>query len=523
MPNRPWTVAALLPSLLTLGGCAAPMLAEPAGIGRPSSAERRFAADFDAFAQAAMTRFTMVPAVSIAVVRHDGPVYVRAFGEADVDRNVPARADTRFYIASSTKAFVGLAAALLDARGEIDLDWTLAELASEVAFAPELRASEVTLRHLLSHTHGLEGDPITFRLAYSGEHDPQTLWRLLGRLEPNEEAPLGTFSYGNIGYNVAGLLIERRLGRPWQEIVEREVLVPLGMRGTFARGLAAERRRSVFALPYSTVASETPQRLYLVKADETMQSAGGMYSTADDLARWLSLQIAAARGSGPMPLPTAVVAEAQRPIGTLDQRFGPFERTGYGLGWYSGIYAGETLYHAFGGFPGARAHVSFMPARDLGVAALTNDSAVGSDLIDLLAAYAYDWFADGSEAAARHGSGALDRLDREATEIRTRIAAQAESRVGRSWMLTLPRLAYVGTYCSADFGTLQVDAVNDGLHTRIGRLRSTAEPYPEPDAIRVELVPNSGVVLQFAVEHGQAVAVNGLGTRFVRCDSGRSA
>src|SRR5687768_1354683 len=163
----------------------------------------------DAFLASTLARFPTVPALSVAVASSEGPIYANARGRADIEANVPAAAETRFYIASSTKSFFGLTMALLDARGTIDLDWTLAELAPDIAFRPEIRAPEVTLRHLLTHSHGLQGRPIEFRLAFTGEHDPESLWRLLGRLEPNPEAPLGTFRYGNVGYNVAALLVER--------------------------------------------------------------------------------------------------------------------------------------------------------------------------------------------------------------------------------------------------------------------------------------------------------------------------
>ena len=110
-------------------------------------------------------------------------------------------------------------------------------------------------------------------------------------------------------------------------------------------------------------------RLYLVKEDDTMQSAGGIYSTASDMARWLTANLAAAHGV-PTPIPADVIAATHRPVAAMEERFEMFRRTGYGLGWYSGEFGGETLYHSFGGFAGARAHVSFMPARDVGVAVL---------------------------------------------------------------------------------------------------------------------------------------------------------
>jgi len=516
--RSPCLLAAL--SAVTLAtGCMAPNPTRPSAAAPArllSETEQRLVRDVESFVGQAMAQLPAVPSLSVAVARSDGPILVRGFGRADLEGGVPADADTRYYIASSTKSFVGLAMALLDARGAIDLDWTLAALAPDIAFAPGVRANEVTLRHLLSHTHGLTGEAITFRLAYSGEHDPATLWRLLGRLEANERAPLGTFSYGNLGYNVATLLIERRLGRTWQEIVEREVLRPAGLDQTLTRGLEAARARAAFAAPYDSLAPGGPARLYLVKQDDTMQSAGGMYSSATDMARWLQLNLAAARG-GRTAIPSAVVAATHRPVATMDERFEMFRRSGYGLGWYSGPWGSETLLHSFGGFTGARAHVSFMPGRDIGVAVLVNDEGAGFILADVVAAFVYDWFGEGPEAARRAGLERLDRIVAQAAQRAGRIAAERTRRAARAWRLTLPRQAYAGRYCSPDYGTVAIAADGEALVMTAGRLRAVAEPFDAEDAIRVEPVPGSGTVLRFGVVGGRVERLQALGGEFRRC------
>ena len=515
--DRRTASCALLLGSLGLAGCAAADTAPPGNESRSLSAgDRDFVRDLDAFIAATLARFPTVPALSVAVARGAGPVYAKAHGRADIEAGIAATADTRFYIASSTKSFVGLTFALLDARGTIDLDWALAELAPDVAFAPALRAGEVTLRHLLSHTHGLEGRPIEFRLAYTGEHDAATLWRLLGRLTPNAQAPLGTFRYGNLGFNVAALLVERRLGRSWHDLVEREVLAPLALRETVTRGVAALRARRLLAAPYLSGTPGGTERLYLEKQDDMMQSAGGMFSTAGDMARWISVNLAAARG-GRTPVPAAAVAATHRPIGTLDDDFEMFRRTGYGLGWYSGPYQGGTLYHSFGGFTGARSHVSFLPDRDVGVAVLTNDEGIGFALADIVAAYVYDWVIGGAATAAANAAQIVDRMAARADQRRAAIAADRARRAARTSRLTLPTAAYAGRYCSDDWGTVELAQSGGGLALRWGRLRASLDPFTEENSARVEAIPGEGRVLRFAVENG-AVAGIALDDRtFRRC------
>ena len=479
--------------------------------------EAQFAADFDGFMTRSLARLPAIPAVSVAVSRGDGPIFTRAFGKADIESSVPATVDTRFYIASSTKSFVALALSRLEERGEIDLDWTLAELAPDVRFAPEIRAQEVTLRRLLSHSHGLSNPGMEFRLAYSGEHDTKTLWDLLSRTGANKEAPLGTFYYGNLGYNVATLLLERRLGRRWQDILDAEVLRPLALTQSLAQGTEAARRTQPFAAPYFSADPTGLRRMYLLKVDSNMQSAGGMFSSARDLGTWVALQLAAERAEARLPIAAPVVASTHRPVVNLDATFGPFTRKAYGLGWYSGPYQGADLFHAFGTYVGMRAHVSFMPSRDLGVAVLTNDEGAGFEFIDLAAAYAYDWFALGPEAAALRGDQAVTKLADDTAKRTARLAAGVAQRAGRAWRLTLPPAAYRGRFCSPEYGTMEVADQAGGMLIRVGLLRALAEPFTDPDSARVELIGNNGAPLQFVTEGDRVVSVKGLGGTFTRC------
>ena len=475
--------------------------------------DRAFAADFDRFLDTAMARFPSVPALSVAVVHDGAPVYVGAKGRADVEGGVAATADTPFYIASSTKAFVGTALAQLDARGTIDLDWTMRELAPDATFAPEIRADRINLRDLLAHRHGLAGDAMAFRLAYSGDYDATVLERLLAGLKPDAETPSGTFRYGNIGYNVAALLIERRTGLRWQDIVETELLTPLGMTQTLAEGLEGRGSAAPVAAPYSGGA-----RVYLAKVDKTMHAAGGMVASANDMARWLALQLA---DRGAM---AEAAATAREPVATLDSAFGPFRRTGYGLGWYSGPFEGGTLYHAFGSFAGARAHVSVQPDTGLGVAATANDDGAGFRLVDLAALYAYDWYRLGVAEAEIRATAQLDTLATQWAKQVEKVAAQRAERAARPSQLSLPPAAYTGDYCNADYGTIGIAPQGTQLALTMGRLRGVTEAGTEPDTVRAELIPGQGEIYRFTVAGGVATAIEAFGSRFDPCmDRGGSA
>lgn len=468
--------------------------------------DNAFRSDFEAFLDKGLGRFPTIPALSIAIVHDERAVVITARGWANREARLRAGNATRFYIASSTKSFVALALARLAERNDVDLDWTLAELAQGIRFADGTKPDKVTLRHLLSHSHGLKGDAMQFRLAYSGEWDEATLWRLLGSLTPNPKAPLGTFAYSNLGYNVAALLVERRLHRSWQRIVEREVIAPLRLPDTATRGLARPADR---ALPY-----DGTQQLYLRKSDATMQSAGGMESSAHDMAQWVAANLAAER-SGSAGLSAAMRATHAALVPT-NGSYGPFARTHYGLGWYSGPYESQRLFHSFGGFTGFRAHASFMPAQNLGVAAMSNDDGAGFWFVDIAAAYAYDWYGVGPDAAESRAEARMAELGSRLTKAAVSSAAIAPS------PSLLPADHYAGRYCHADWGTVIVTHHGQTLSARMGALHANLVG-DGVNAFYAELVPGQRTGLSFKLANGRVEGLDAFGVTFRSCGNANPA
>ena len=461
-----------------------------------------------------------VPGLSIAVVHGDDAVYLRGFGMADVEAGVPAGPETAFYIASSTKSFTALAAALVEADGRLDLDDSMAEHARGVTFDPTVRAPDVTLRHLLTHTHGMANHPIVVRTAFTGDHTSDELWRLLAETRPNEDAPLGTFAYSNVGYNIFSLFLDRAAGKPWQDVLDERIFEPLGMAGTTAYASeAASSGRSV-AQPYSGFGEDGRAELvYLAKQDNTMQAAGGMYTTAADAARWLEVQLNAGRLDGRQVFPAAVIRETHEPFATTDAAFGPFTRTGYALGWYAGEYDGSGMRHHFGGFGGAHSHISFLPDEGLGVAVFVNEAGIGGNVAVTVASLAYDLWLD-KEGALDRAEAFLAQVPARVEQSRERVAADRAERAAREWTLGRPMADYAGTYVSPSLGTMVISAESGALRVRFGNMNAVATPFTEPETIRVELIPDQGQVVGFefgASDRPDAVMYDGY--RFVRTGS----
>jgi CubicO group peptidase (beta-lactamase class C family) len=478
-----------------LAGAAAICAANGAG----AQDRAAFGAAMDAFAQRAMQRVEAAPGLAVAVVDQDGLVHAAGFGVADVATGAPVTADTRFYIASATKSFTALSFAAMARRGEVDLDAPLADWAPPSGVQTDI-AARVTLTDLLSHRSGVDNAPIAFRVAYSGDWTPEVLWRLTAETQP-KDTPYGQFVYANSGYNLATVLSERRWGRDWREMVEDEVLTPLGMRDTTARIDEARASGAVVAAGHFGRLPGQPERSPLQKTDATMQSAGGLISTANDMAIWLEAQINDGRVDGRQVFPAGLVASTH--VSRVDQAadFGPYVRTGYGLGWQVGRYGDDLLIHHFGNFSGSRAHVSFMPGRRQGVAVMVNEDAFAGDLADVIANYAYDWFAGLPDIDAVHDAR-LDALIAERDRRRTGIAGAMATRVARSRTLSLPNAAYVGDYVNPAYGTLTIREAGERLSVAIGVQQVLADYLTESEGLRVELTPfrGEGVVFRLDAE-----------------------
>ena len=437
-------------------------------------------ANVNAFMAYLMENLDVVPGYSIAVATPDVTVLSKGYGTTSASGGQPMDAITQVYIASSTKSLTGLAVASMANKGLIDLDIPIAEYLPELAGVP---AGGVTLRQLLSHTHGLEEEALTWRTAFSGQHTPKILLKIIKNM-PLSENP-DAFSYSNTGYVIASLVLEHHFGKSWKTIVEEEVLIPAGMTSTTAFVSALEED---YARPHSWYGIKNS--FPLSKQDNTMHAAGGHFSTANDMVRWLQAQLSDGKINGRQIFAPGVVKSTHTPNTVLDAEFYTYKRHHYGFGWYQVDHKGYLMYHHFGSYSGYRAHVSFIPDLGIGVAVLINDaSRPGFNLPDLIANYIYDLAAgtENPEAGPREEIARISEMIQpmagRTPPERPRGAPENEAR-------------YAGSYQNEDFGTIAFAIVEDELMATFGNL-SSKTTYKEDGSIRMELSPFQGTLGRF--------------------------
>jgi len=478
--------------------------------------EKQLTEQFPAFINDTFQQLDLQHGLGIAVIKGDEIVYKGAFGYADAKAGIKISNNTSFYIASSTKPFTGLAALLLANKGKLDLNKSLADFFPEVTFAPKLKADQITIWHLLAHTHGLENNALGFAVAFSGNHSPEKNLEYLRHTTANEEAPFGSFDYTNLGYNIFSMILERELGQPWQDILASEIFIPLGMTHTSSYISDANKNGWQIALPYLYGSADPIEPLYLMKQDNTMHAAGGMIASAQDLARFVMAQLNEGQIDGKQIFPKDTITNAHKSHAKFDIQRGPYHRTGYSAGWNLGTFQGESLTHHFGGFAGNSAHISFMPEHDFGVVILMNEGFISQRLAATFAGYAYDMLLDKDGVDTARRKQVKSFVPKAAVAVKG-MAAQRKKLADRPWLLSHNFSAYTGTYSNPLYGSISVTELSpEKLEFRLGNMHAIATAYSQQDTMRLELVPGQGNVIAFKVNGVSVESFTYEGEVFVR-------
>ena len=443
---------------------------------------------------------------AVAVVKDGKVIYEGYFGYADIGARRPVDRHTSFYIASTTKPFLALHALLKARTGELDTTNTLQAMFPDAGFTG-IDARATSIKDLLTHTSGIDNQPLVWATAFSGLHDANSRERLVAASHANATAARGTFDYSNVGYNILSVWLDRRFAQPWQDQLAATVFAPLGMTRTSAYISEAKTKGWPLAKPYSAMGTNRDAPLYLEKADATMHAAGGLISTAPDLARFVIAELGDGMLDGTRVFPEGVIAQSHAVQAATDDQYLDFKRSGYAWGWYAGAYKGKRMLHHFGAFAGFHAHLSFIPEANVGLVVLNNEDFLSARLTSLIADQVYGTLLHEPGIEAK-SAARVDELLEKAMALPQMAAKQREAIEGRAWLLSRPRQAYAGTYTHPLLGdiTVALDAAG-AMVIRWGRLAAVATAYERADQVRVEFVPNAGDVLAFEVHDDRVDAL----------------
>lgn len=307
-----------------------------------------------------------IPGLAVALVDGDRVLWSQGFGQVDGDGSAPVDTDTIFSVQSMSKVFTATAVMRAVQAGKVTLDEPIATylptFSVHTAFE-EHPERKISLRMLLSHTAGLTQEA---PIGNNNELDPGNFGDHVRSISDTWlRFPVGTgYAYSNLGIDLAGHILETVYEQPFAVLMRDMLLTPLGMDGsTFDR--AEIRATTNRAIGHISLLPEVP-------LDVPMTAAGGLYSSASDLARFLRFQLNEGSIDGLMVLDPSLLAE-QRKIPVPHAG----ERAGYALGvartgWYAARNA--DLFSHGGGSYGFLADLWWLPQLQVGLAILTNSS-----------------------------------------------------------------------------------------------------------------------------------------------------
>ena len=318
-------------------------------------------------------KIDMPSGAAIAIVKGDKVIYEGYFGYSNIEKNTAVDENTHFYIASTTKPFFSLATLIAEYKGDLKETTTLSQLFPGIRFE-KVNADAITVKHLLTHTSGIDNEAFTWAGSYSGQHDAALRRKLAASVYPDEKARLGEFKYTNLGYNVMSVWFEEFYRKDWRIILKETVLEPLGMKNTSGFMSDLEKHNWTFAQPYSYKYEDGKKQVYLKKNDNTMYSIG-LISTVKDVAKFIIAELNEGVIDRRQAIPAEVIKKSQVKHVDVDSYF-----NGYS-GWMHGEFSQEKEIFHTGGFTGASALISFLPEKDIGIVILQNESGLKANYL----------------------------------------------------------------------------------------------------------------------------------------------
>ncbi|MBK8980764.1 MAG: serine hydrolase [Ignavibacteria bacterium] len=411
--------------------------------------------------------------IGITGVKENNIIYTGTFGKAN---GISEFSDsTRIYIASNTKAFTALAIAKLVFENRISYTDPITNYIPVSFFPENIDADNLSIIDLLQHTHGLSNDPLVFRTAYSGEI-PDDLEELLQFTSYRNDTVSKEFKYSNLGYLLAGIIIEKVSGLNWKEYLKKKIFEPVGM---FHTSCEMNFSPELEALPYEFYSDEP---LSSRKDESTLHSAGGIYSTLGDIGKWLTLFTGHDQPAFNNVLTDLYFNEKT----SVGKQMGPFSMDHYGNGWIYGSLIGKKLYYHFGSFPGYESIMSFQPDNKTGVFVFVNERVGGQRIVSMLSAYFYLIEENDPEADIKIGmfNEFIDPLYAKVKKDRTLFEYHKPEEL-------------TGNYLSIKYGLLKIEKQSEGFIFTLGRLSSPAFSADKKDEFILEWTP--GIEEHFSI------------------------
>lgn len=327
-----------------------------------------------------------VPGAAVAIVKDDRVVLVRGFGVRQVGKPEKVDSQTVFRLASLSKGFASTLTGMLVADGQLTWNDPVTKYVPDFKLQNAQQTQQSTVAHVLSHTTGLPEHTHTNLIE---NHTPYpTMVQKLSNVRLN--CNVGKcHGYQNVAYSLSGDIIEEVTGKPYSQVVQERIFIPLGMYNastSYKALMAAPNRASCHVKGKNGFVPCTITSYYY-----NVVPAAGINASASDMGQWLKAQL----GAYPQDISPAVLDAIHTPLIKTPGEIRPGWRQQrvksayYGLGWRVFDYQGHKMVFHGGMVKGFQNTIAFMPDEGVGIVILTNS---GSQVASLLTAKFFDLY-----------------------------------------------------------------------------------------------------------------------------------
>ena len=439
------------------------------------------ARELDAYTAQAVKDWGAV-GLAIAVVKDGRVVFEKGYGVRELGKPDLVDTTTLFAIGSTTKAMTAAAIGMLVDEGKVRWDDPVTNYLPSFQLKDPWATREITVRDLLTHRAGL---PNADYLWYGTNNSTAEILRRVRYIEP-AYSPRSSFIYQNVMYAAAGQVVAGASGMPWEEFVRTRIFTPLHMTGTVPLLSKAGAMPNV-ASPHDRIADT--MRVIRNASVDGVASAGSVWSSVADMAKWARFILDSGRVDGKRLLKPETFAELLKPQTMVpSNEFYPTARlthphwTTYGLGWFQQDYNGRAVDFHTGSIDGMVAIIGLIPDERLGVYVLANADHV--EARHALMLKVFDLWGP-SPSKGRDWSRELRTLYGDMQTKATLATKAADAKRVTGTKPTLPLARYAGVYADSLYGDVTVTAAGGGLRLKAGTLEASLEHW-QYDTFRIQ-------------------------------------
>lgn len=428
---------------------------------------------FDRYAEAARNEWG-VPGMSIAIVKDGNVLLSKGYGVRELGKNELVDASTLFGAMSTTKAMTAVTMAMLVDEGKVAWDDKVVRHLPDFRVADPYITAELRIRDLFTHNGGIGNTD--FLWAWTPDLATSEIIKRMQLARPTYGFR-GGYNYQNVMYMIAGQVIEKLSGMPWERYVTERLFRPLGMNNTFANYDLSKSYQNRSTAHYEIDGRITP--IPEMVAD-SIAPAGAVWSTADDIAKWVAFMLGDGTANGSVVLRPATFRHLTQPqIIIPPAQFYPTTAltkphwTSYALGWFQHDYRGEMVDLHTGSLAGRISIIGLIKDKKFGIYIFGNvDHA---EVRHALMYKAFDLFVFGDNS--RDWSKETKALyDGRAEQGRRQLAALQARRTPNT-RPSQPLSSYVGKYSDPFYGDMEVTLVDERLVLRVGSRNADLEHW----------------------------------------------